>query len=199
MFWVAKLVVIMEKGKPEMIKLVSTNYRSWKSRMEDLLYYKDLATPIENDGVMPAEMKEADWKRLDRKACGFIRYWIDDSVIHHVEEETTAIGVWKKLDEMYSGKTSGSKVQLIKKLSSMKYVDGTSIAEHLNEFQNVLIQLKQLKINFGDEVEALFVLSSLPESWETLHVSLGNSAPNGIVSMALVTNSLFGGRDEKEE
>lgn len=52
-----------------------------------------------------------------------------------------AIGVLKKLDKMYYGKTSCSKVQLIKKSSNMKYVNGTSIAEHLIEFKNVLIQL----------------------------------------------------------
>lgn len=91
---------------------------------------------------MLVEIKEADWKKLDRQACSFICYQIDNSVIHHVEEETTSVSMQKKLDDMHSGKTLGSKVQLIKKQSGMKYVDDTSIAEHLNEFQNVFIQMK---------------------------------------------------------
>lgn len=52
----------------------------------------------------------------------------------------------------YTSKTLGNKVLLIKILSNMKYMDDTSIYDHLNEFQNVLIQLKQLKISFDAKV-----------------------------------------------
>lgn len=179
-------------GKPEMIMLDGMNYRTWKSKMEDLLYVKDLAEPIEDKGVMPASYKEADWRKLDRKACGFIRQWVGDSVIHHVEEEATAHGVWSKLDSLYANKTAGNKVQLMRRLYNLKYTNGNPITAHLNEFQNILIQLKNMQITFGDEVQALLVMGSLPDSWETLCVSLSNSAPNRTLTMASVTSALLG-------
>uniref|UniRef100_A0A2N9EH16 Integrase catalytic domain-containing protein n=1 Tax=Fagus sylvatica TaxID=28930 RepID=A0A2N9EH16_FAGSY len=42
-----------------------------------------------------------------------------------------------------------------------------------------------------DELQALLLLSSLPDSWETLVVSLSNSAPNGVLQLAMVKDSLF--------
>ncbi|CAL9119146.1 unnamed protein product, partial [Musa textilis] len=48
-----------------------------------------------------------------------------------------------------------------------------------------------MKISLDDELQALLLLSSLPESWETLVVSLSNSAPYGIVTMSQVTSSLL--------
>ena len=46
-----------------------------------------------------------------------------------------------------------------------------------------------------DELQALLLLSSLPDSWETLVVSLSNSAPDGVITMSQATSSLL---NEKE-
>ncbi|KAF8387595.1 hypothetical protein HHK36_026248 [Tetracentron sinense] len=73
----------------------------------------------------------------------------------------------------------------------MKFKEGGPIAEHLNEFQGVVNQLTTMKLVLDDELQALLLLSSLPDSWETLVVTVSNSAPNGELSMSLVTNSLF--------
>ena len=48
-----------------------------------------------------------------------------------------------------------------------------------------------MNISLEDELQALFILSLFPESWETLVVSLSNSAPNGVVSMEQVTMSIL--------
>ncbi|KAH7560567.1 hypothetical protein JRO89_XS10G0045400 [Xanthoceras sorbifolium] len=46
-------------------------------------------------------------------------------------------------------------------------------------------------INFVEEVFALMVLASLPESWETLKISITNTAPNGVVNMELVKSGIL--------
>ena len=122
--------------KPKMMMLDSTNYNSWKGRMMDLLVCKGFDQPIEDEGIMPTSFKdkESEWRDLVKKAMCYIRRWIDESVIGLVQDETTAIAVWKKLESMYAGKSAGSKVQLIKKLTHMRYVDGTSIPALLTQF-----------------------------------------------------------------
>ena len=60
----------------------------------------------------------------------------------------------------------------MKRLVNLKYVDGNPVADHLNDFQNISNQLTSMNINLEDELQALFLLSSFPESWETLVVSL---------------------------
>ena len=72
-----------------------------------------------------------------------------------------------------------------------KYKEGTPIAEHLNEIKSIVNQLAAMKITFDDELQALLLLSSLPESWETLVVTVSNFAPDGVVTMSQVTNSLL--------
>ena len=60
----------------------------------------------------------------------------------------------------------------MKRLVNLKYVDGNPVADHLNDFQNISNQLTSMNINLEDELQALFLLNSFPESWETLVVSL---------------------------
>ncbi|CAL5322839.1 unnamed protein product [Camellia sinensis] len=50
-----------------------------------------------------------------------------------------------------------------------------------------------------DEMQALLLLSSLPDSWETLVVSLSNSAPEGKLTMGMVTDALFNEEARKKE
>jgi hypothetical protein len=66
--------------------------------MEDILYCKDLHEPIEGVSGRPAEMTNAAWTKLNRKAIGHIREWVDESVFHHVSNETNAQELWKKLE-----------------------------------------------------------------------------------------------------
>ena len=65
------------------------------------------------------------------------------------------------------------------------------VAKHLNEFQDVVNQLENLKINFDDELQALLLMCSLSESWETLVVSLSNSNASGAVSLETIRSSLL--------
>jgi hypothetical protein len=65
-----------------MIKLTSSNYSIWKSRMEDMLFCKDAYEPI--TGTKPTDVTDVVWTIRNRKSVALIRQWVDDSVFHHV-------------------------------------------------------------------------------------------------------------------
>ena len=84
------------------------------------------------------------------------------------------------------------KIKLLwKNLVNLKLKEGRSVAKHLSEFQELVNQMVILKLIIGDELQALLLLSSLRDSYETLVVSLNNSAPNGVLQLAMVKDSLF--------
>ena len=73
-----------------MIKLATSNYSIWKTKIEDILYCKELFEPIECRGYKPVTTTEDDWKKLNRKTIRQIRQWVDQSVFHHVANEVDA-------------------------------------------------------------------------------------------------------------
>ncbi|CAH9105075.1 unnamed protein product [Cuscuta epithymum] len=174
-----------------MIMLTATNYTLWKPRMEDFLSCKDLFDPIEMKGINSDPAKSTEWKKINRKTIGQIRQWIDHSVFHHVAQETDAYALWKKLEDMYQAKTARNKALLMRRLVNMKLKSGTSVAEHTSQFQSLVNQLSCVEMPLGDEMQSLLLLSSLPDSWETLVVTLSNSAPDGKLTMSVVKDALF--------
>lgn len=181
-----------------MVKLTSTNYSIWRPMMEDLLYCKDLFDPIDVDKTKkddqptkPEKMTEKEWEKLKRKTLGTIRQWIDISIFNHVSQETEPLELWRKLEGLYERKTAHNKASLIKRLVNLKLKPGKSVSEHLSDFQDIINKLTVMKIVLDDELQALFLLSSLPDSWETLVVSISNSAPDGTLSLDVIKESMF--------
>ena len=188
-----------ESSGAAMIRLTSSNYSIWKPIMEDILYCKDLYAPIDGDKSKPKDMSEAEWKIMHRKTIALIRQWVDQSVFHHVSQETDATELWKKLESMYKRKIAQNKATLIRRLINLKYKNGHSVAEHTSDFQGLVNQLNAMKMKIEDELQALLLLSSLPDSWDTLVISLSNSAPNGNLTMVMVKDSLFNEEARRKE
>ena len=135
-----------------MISLNGSNWTIWKAKMEDLLYCKDLYALILGISAKTKDMSDDDWKKVDRKAVGFIRQWLDDSVFHHVSTETSIASLWLKLQGLYERKTAGNKIFLIRRLVNLKFKDGGSVAEHMNEVSNIVNQLSAIKMVLDDEL-----------------------------------------------
>ena len=81
----------------------------------------------------------------------------------------------KALFDMYEKPSANNKVHLMKKLFNLKMVENVSIAQHLNEFNIITNQLSSVEIDFDDEIRALIILVSLPNSWEAMRMAVSNS------------------------
>ena len=65
------------------------------------------------------------------------------------------------------------------------------MTDHLNTFQGIINQLARMNIKFKEEVQGLWLLGTLPDSWETFRTSLSNLAPNGTMNMDLVKSCVL--------
>ena len=81
----------------------------------------------------------------------------------------------KALPSMYEKLLANNKVHLMKKLFNLKMAENTSVVQHLNEFNTITNQLSSVEIDFNDEIHALIVLASLPNSWEAIRMAISNS------------------------
>jgi len=98
------------------------------------------------------------------KLVVFIRQWVDDNVLNHISDETHARTLWQKLEELYARKEGTNKMFLIKQLMNLRYREGAPVADHVKAFQGIINQLSSMGISFEDEVRALLLLGSLPDT-----------------------------------
>ena len=162
-----------DEGKVKIEKFDGADFGFWKMQIEDYLYQKNMYQPL--TGKKPDEMKDDEWVLLDRKALGIIRLTLSRNVAFNIAKEKTTADLMKALSNMYEKPSASNKVYLMKRLFNLRMTEGASAAQHINELNIVLTQLSSVEIEFDDQVRALALLSSLPESWKTTVTAVSSS------------------------
>ena len=90
-------------------------------------------------------------------------------------KEKTTSGLLKALSNMYEKPSAMNKVYLMRRLFNLQMSENGSVSDHINEFNMIVSQLNSMDINFEDEIKALILMSSLPESWDTVVAAVSSS------------------------
>ena len=116
-------------------------------------------------------MSNDEWDLL---ALGSILLCLAPSVAFNITKAKTTEDLMKTLATLYGKPSTSNKVFLMKRLFNMKMAEGGSITDHLNEFNTITSQLSSVGINFDEEIRALLILCSLPQSWNGLVMVMSN-------------------------
>ena len=66
-----------------------------------------------------------------------------------------------------------------------------SVAHHINDFELTFSQMCAQRMNLDDELKAIFLLFSLPASWDMFCRAFNNFAPNGNLVYNNITGALL--------
>nr|GEU56955.1 retrovirus-related Pol polyprotein from transposon TNT 1-94 [Tanacetum cinerariifolium] len=134
-------------------------------KIRALLKQQGIWAPIA--GTKPTDITDAKYKLQDEKAHSTILLSLLDEVIYEVAEEETAHEVWKKLETIYIIKSLTKKLLLKQRLFSLRMKEVSSLKEHLDSLNSMLMDLKNVEAKIEDEDAALVLLVSLPPSFES--------------------------------
>ncbi|KAE8698301.1 hypothetical protein F3Y22_tig00110599pilonHSYRG00009 [Hibiscus syriacus] len=165
-----------DEGNVKIEKFYGADFGFWKMQIEDFLYQKNLYQPL--SGKQPEGMKNEDWALLDRQALGVIRLTLSRNVAFNIAKENTTTGLMAALSSMYEKLSASNKVHLMRRLFNLRMTEGASMTQHLNELNTITTQLSSVEIEFDDEVRALILLSSLPDSWNATVTVVSSSSGN---------------------
>ncbi|KAH9697143.1 hypothetical protein KPL71_023491 [Citrus sinensis] len=90
----------------------------------------------------------------------------EDVVLREVAKEKSTSSLLSKLKELFLNKSSAKRLYIKKKLYTFSMKEGTTMKDHLDEFNKLILDLENVNINLEYEDKALFLLSSLPDSYE---------------------------------
>ncbi|KAL6138517.1 hypothetical protein ACLB2K_063799 [Fragaria x ananassa] len=110
----------------------------------------------------------AEMTSLEEKAHSHstILLCLADDIITEVAEEETAAGLWLKLESLYMTKSLTNKLLLKRRLFSLRMEEGTTLIDHLDQLNTILLELRNIDVKVDDEDATLIPLVSLPLSYE---------------------------------
>jgi hypothetical protein len=153
-----------------------SKFEIWKLKMRDLLVQQGLQKALVGKSKKPTAMTEWEWEHLDVKALSTIHLCLADEVLFNIIGEDTTSGLWRKLESLYMTKSLMRRIYLKKQLYSLRMKEGTKVANHLNNFNTLIVQLTNMEVKFEDNDKAITLLCSLPESWDNLVTSISFSS-----------------------
>ena len=96
--------------------------------------------------------------------------------------------VWKALADQFQRKTWANKLELKWKLFSLRLADGGSVQDHIKTMTEVCDELSAIGETVKEEDRVVYLLASLPESYNVLVTALEASAE--VPSLACYMKSL---------
>ncbi|KAL7219791.1 hypothetical protein ACSBR2_012785 [Camellia fascicularis] len=166
----------------------SNSFGMWRCEVKDMLVQMNLYFIM---GDKPNDLDEIEWEKVNLLACSSIQLCHAKEEKYAFTEYDTAKELWKVLEDKFMTKTIENRLYLKKRLFRFDYKKGISMKEHLNNFNKILTDLKNLDVQIDDEDKALLLLNSLPDTYDYLTITLlyGKEKIKYVdVSNALVNN-----------
>ena len=166
-------VLMAEMKTVSIVPLNGKNYPTWKVQcrmtlMKDGLWR--IVSETERDpGDGEAEAHSKFLSRRDR-ALAIIVLVHGRAIIALFDWDPVA--VWKKLIDQFQKKTWANKLELRRKLYSLRLKDGESVQEHIKAMTELFDALAVMDSPVSDEDKVVHLLTSLPDSFNMLVTAL---------------------------
>ena len=174
------------------VPLNGANYSTWKVQCRMALIKDGLWGIVNGSEAAPDETdadKHAKFVSRRDRALATIVLSIDPTLLYLIGDPEDPVVVWKKLANQFQKKTWANKLELRRKLFSLRLKDGDAIQDHIKAMIEIFDELSVIDEPVKEEDRVVQLLASLPDSYNVLVTALEANAE--VPKMEVVTERLL--------
>ncbi|KAH9649112.1 hypothetical protein KPL70_025867 [Citrus sinensis] len=159
----------MTTSKFQVEKFTRENdFHLWRLKMRALLVHQGLEETLGDprSEKKPSKLSDEEMQDALDKAHSTLILSLGDGVLREVGDQTTVVGLWKKLEDLYTKKSLTKRLCTKKMLYTLQIEEGSFLENHIDNFNRIILDLEDINVKLEDEDKAIILSSSLPPSYE---------------------------------
>ena len=175
------------------VALNGKNYPTWKVQCRMALMKDGLWGIVSGTEVDPGEdHADAHTKFMSRRdrALAIVVLSVEPSLLYLIGDPVDPVAVWKKLMDQFQKKTWANKLELRRKLYSLRLREGESVHKHIMSMTELFEGLAVIGDPVTEEDRVVHLLASLPDSFNMLVTALEANS-EAVPKMDIVTERLL--------
>ena len=142
----------------------------WERQIRGVLAISGMAAVLAK--TMPTGMDVAEYMALQVRAVATIELHLRPHILRQTKPMETALEYFVALKAKYHRSDAGNRLVATLELLRFKMEGHTSIQDHIDRFEALTRDMEDLGESLTDERRALYLLASLPRSYDTLNIVL---------------------------
>ena len=138
----------------------------------------------------------ANFEKLE-KAKDLIVLNVGNKVLRKIQHSETVTAMWSTLNNLYTETSLPNRIYLQLRFYTFKMADSKSIDENVDDFLKLVADLNNLQVEVSEEVQAILLLSSLPNKYDQLKETLKYGRDT--LSLAEVTGAAWSKERERAD
>ena len=175
------------------VPLNGKNYPTWKVQYRMALMKDGLWGIVNGTERDPGESQVEAHKKFvsgrDR-ALAIVVLAVEPSLLYLIGDPEDPVAVWNKLEGQFQKKTWANKLELRRKLYSLRLKDGESVHVHIKTMTEIFEALAVIGDSVSEEDHVVHLLASLPDSFNML-VTVLEANSEAVPKMENVTERLL--------
>ena len=152
----------MAELKSVIVPLNGSNYATWKVQVRMALIKEDVWNLVEGTEPIPEQTDTDKYRKYlvkRNRALATIVLSVDPNLLYLIGDPEDPQEVWKKLSDQFQKKTWSNKLQLRRKLFSLRLRNGGSVQDHIKTMTEIFDELTAIGDPINEEDRVVYFVS----------------------------------------
>ena len=143
-----------------------SDYLLWEKQVKGVLYASGMGKLLK---PRSDDIDQSDWEAMQEQGVWCVTLYLQPPIIKQLGEHKDCLSLFEALQKKYHRMELSNRLFTSFKLMSFRMKEsGTKLQDHVDAFNDLVVDLENLGEELSDEKKALHLLSSLPPSYQSL-------------------------------